>query len=274
MMHDFICPLCGAKFIRDDKIVKCENGHCFDIAKQGYVNLVPSGRLPGHIHGDNKEMVRARRDFLNAGYYTPLAESLSDIFKKYVPENGCILDCGCGEGFYSSYISEKLVSQNIDVLATDISRDAVAYAAKRGGIRCAVANTFRLPVESNGCDAILSICAPISPDEFLRILKVGGYSVIVVPANRHLWNLKSAVYLSPYENEHELLPLPGFQLKEKVNISFAVEIDNAEQIRNLFTMTPYAYNSNREDQMRLMKLDKLSDNAEFSIFVFEKKQEV
>lgn len=270
MTHDFICPLCAADFIRDAKTLRCENGHSFDIAKQGYVNLLPGGRLPGHVHGDNREMVQSRHSFLNDGHYMPLAQTLAELFKEYVCEGGCILDCGCGEGFYSSYIAEALKDRNIDVLATDISRDAVGYAAKRGNIRCAVANTFRLPIKNDSCDAVLSLCAPISGEEFSRVIKQGGYILAVIPDSKHLWSLKKAVYETPYENEPELPALPDFDVVRRYNVKFPVHLVDAQQIRALFTMTPYAYNSNREDQARLMALESLDDEAEFTVFICKK----
>ncbi len=98
MTHDFICPVCGSAFERKEKTLRCAQGHSFDIAKQGYVNLLPTGRIAGHEHGDNKEMIRARRDFLSSGYYAPLARRLSELFDEALPDNGCILDCGCGGG--------------------------------------------------------------------------------------------------------------------------------------------------------------------------------
>jgi len=269
--HDFICPKCGSAFTRTEKTLACPQGHSYDIAKQGYVNLLPGGRLPGHIHGDNREMIRARRDFLSAGHYRPLADALSARFSELVPDGGCILDCGCGEGYYSACIADALSARNIDVLATDISKDAVSYAARHGNIRCAVANSFRLPIRTASCDAVLCICTPIAASEFSRILKPGGILLAVFPDVRHLWEMKCAVYETPYENVPSVNVSPKFIVSETQKIRFPVHIETPQQIKNLFSMTPYAYNSNASDLMRLDALEMLDDHAEFVIFVCRKQ---
>ena len=42
MKSGFCCPVCGSALERGEKILTCENGHSFDIAKKGYVNLLLS----------------------------------------------------------------------------------------------------------------------------------------------------------------------------------------------------------------------------------------
>ncbi len=265
MTHDFVCPLCGSPFARDEKTLRCDAGHSFDLAKQGYVNLLPGGRLPGHMHGDNREMIRARRDFLNAGHYQPLSDALNVLFAQLVPDGGCILDCGCGEGYYSARLWEALASKTVDVLATDISRDAVSYAARRGGIRCAVANSFHLPLADGACDAVLSLCTPIAAAEFARVLRPGGWLVAVFPAARHLWALKSAVYTSPYENEPTLDVGSWFTVARQDTVRFALHIEGTSGIRSLFSMTPYAYHTGAAERVRMEALERLDDEAAFVV---------
>ena len=57
----FICPVCKNELNKAGKSFICSNGHCFDMAKSGYVNLLL--KSTGGNHGDNKLMVSARRDF-------------------------------------------------------------------------------------------------------------------------------------------------------------------------------------------------------------------
>ena len=270
MTHDFVCPVCGSAFLRTEKTLRCPQGHSFDIAKQGYVNLLPSGRIAGHEHGDNKEMIRARRDFLSSGYYAPLAERLSVLFDKILPDGACILDCGCGEGYYSSLIAQKLAARGIDVLATDISRDAVSYAARRGNIHCAVANSFHLPIKDRSIQGILSLCAPIAAQEFSRILSPDGVFLAVIPAERHLWTLKSAVYETPYENRPEAALNGYFRIREQEILRFPIAVRRKEHIHALFAMTPYAYHTSVGDRERLDRLETLEDTAEFAILTCEK----
>ncbi len=167
-------------------------------------------------------------------------------------------------------IAQRLASRGIDVLATDISRDAVSCAARREGIRCAVANSFHLPLKDRSVQGILSLCAPIAAQEFARILSPGGVFVAVIPAQRHLWALKSAVYASPYENRPEAALDGCFQIKNQEILRFPVSIQSSEHIRALFAMTPYAYHTNAADRQRLESLETLDDTAEFAILTCQK----
>ncbi len=273
MTHDFICPLCGAPFIRGEKTVRCSQGHSFDLARQGYINLLPAGRIAGRIHGDNREMIRARRDFLTAGYYKPLSEAINMVFREITPRGGCILDCGCGEGYYSEGLAEFLSTQNVDVLATDISKDAISYAARRHRIRCAVANSFHLPLADGTCDAILSLCTPIAAAEFARVLRPNGHLIAVFPAARHLWALKSMVYRDPYENTPTLNIDPYFILLRQDTVRFALHIADGKGIRNLFSMTPYAYHTTATEWTRLESIQQLDDEAAFILSVCRRREE-
>ena len=103
-MVGFCCPVCGAALKNTEKACICPNGHNFDKAKAGYVHLLThfSGRK---THGDNKEMVRARRAFLETGAYAPLKNAIAETSKKYAVTNGTALDSGCGEGYYTAAIA-------------------------------------------------------------------------------------------------------------------------------------------------------------------------
>lgn len=273
MTHDFICPLCGEAFTRDEKTLRCTRGHSFDLAKQGYVNLLPGGRLPGHEHGDNREMIRARRDFLSSGYYRPLSDAVNAVFAELVPQGGCVLDCGCGEGYYSASLAAFLAPKCVDVLATDISKDAVSYAARRGGIRCAVANSFRLPLPDGAFYGILSLCTPVAKAEFARVLRPAGYLVAVFPAPRHLWALKSAVYDAPYENAPALDISPYFEIVRQDTVRFSLHMEDAAAIRSLFSMTPYAYHTGQAERERLEALEELDDEASFVLSLCRRTQQ-
>ena len=110
----------------------CAKRHSFDMAKSGYVNLLLSKHIGKSVHGDNKMMVRARRDFLEKGYYSPLKDVLCSKAEKYF-SGGTILDAGCGEGYYTTAIFDKLESAGIavEMYGIDISKAAAELAAKR-----------------------------------------------------------------------------------------------------------------------------------------------
>lgn len=64
-----------------------------------------------------------------------------------------------------------------------------------------MASIYKLPVGDGECDEIVNIFAPACPQEFSRVLKKDGVFVKAIPLEKHLWELKSAVYDAPYENE-------------------------------------------------------------------------
>lgn len=267
-MSIFCCPVCKGALEIEEKSYKCENGHCFDISKEGYVNLILSNKS-GDVSGDDKEMVRARTEFLDKGFYSPLREKMSHLLSELCPEKPVILDAGCGEGYYTSEYS--LLSDN--VFGIDISKSAVKHASKRcKNAHFAIGSVYHLPVLDNCCDAVINCFSPNAPDEFLRVLKSDGYLLYVVPAKRHLWELKSLLYDNPYENEEKTEDYEGFELisVEKVTTKFTLESN--KEILNLFHMTPYTWNTPKECRERLMSFDRLDVTADFRIHIFRAKK--
>src|SRR5690554_777972 len=96
------CPLDGEPLVRESSSWRCPNGHNFDVARQGYVHLLPVQNKRSKDPGDSKAMVAARQGFLNAGHYQPVADAVSAAVLKGVPEASALdcLDAGCGEGYY------------------------------------------------------------------------------------------------------------------------------------------------------------------------------
>ena len=121
-MGILICPVCGQALKKAEKAYVCAQSHAYDIAKNGYINLLLSGS--GRERGDNDEMVAARRAFLSGGYYRPLSDGLSALAKKYAGGDGqVLLDAGCGEGYYTAACAALLGADR--VFGFDISRGAV-----------------------------------------------------------------------------------------------------------------------------------------------------
>ena len=77
----FVCPKCKGKLIiKDTGAAVCGAGHSYDKSRFGYYNLLLGGS--GGDHGDNREMVKARREFLGSGFYEPLASSIAELAAK------------------------------------------------------------------------------------------------------------------------------------------------------------------------------------------------
>jgi 23S rRNA (guanine745-N1)-methyltransferase len=272
-MNCFVCPVC--RNILDDKGKSfiCIKNHVFDKAKSGYVNLLQSNHMHTKSPGDNKFMVNARRDFLNKGYYSHLMEKLCEKVLQY-SNNGCtIIDAGCGEGYYTSNVCEYLEGHEVyaDIFGIDISKNAVDCASKRNKrIKFAVASIFRLPFADNSADTLITLFAPYCNEEFHRVIRKGGIMIMAVPAENHLWSLKRAVYDNPYKNEVKSYELDGFEFIESVKVNNFIHIDNNKDIMNLFSMTPYYYNTDEKGQKRLSELENIDTEADFEILIYRK----
>jgi 23S rRNA (guanine745-N1)-methyltransferase len=129
------CPSCSELLSLNAKVWQCDNGHTFDCAKEGYVNLLLAQHKNSKAPGDSKEMVVARQQFLAQGYYRPLADKIGAIVADFVNNKTplSLLDAGCGEGYYTGQVLDKLVQQGVSVIASgiDISKPAIIKAAKR-----------------------------------------------------------------------------------------------------------------------------------------------
>lgn len=251
--------------------MKCCENHSYDISKFGYVNLLLSQKSSKKRHGDDKLMARSRRDFLDKGYYGHLLEKLRELSLKYCTNGGEFLDLGCGECYYSSnirhYLAENAVEMNF--YGIDISKDILAVGSKRGGISLAVASASDLPFADESLDTVMSVFAP-SFDDTVRVLKKGGTYIKVIPLERHLIQLKEAVYDDVYLNKGENEVLSGLSLVEKQDLEQVIHLENNGDIDALFKMTPYYYKTSQKDQEKLTRLDSLDVLTQFRVLVYKK----
>ncbi|MCX7615648.1 MAG: methyltransferase domain-containing protein [Clostridiales bacterium] len=273
-MSYLICPVCSKDLRVNETSYFCENKHLFDRAKSGYVNLYLNQQGKDHQHGDDKQMIRARRDFLDQDYYKPLLSAVCKAIS-VIAENDCrILDAGCGECYYTAHVFEYLLVTGIkpEILGIDISKDALKVGAKRcPHIELAVASVFHLPVKDESYDILLSIFAPFGPEEFHRVIKTNGVMIRVIPLERHLFSLKKAVYDAPYENPIEHPEVDGFSLIDRREIRETICLRRKEDILNVFTMTPYYYKTSQDDKRKLEGLSALDTEIEFGILTYRKK---
>lgn len=275
-MFGFTCPVCGEALSSDGKSLRCGKGHCYDIAKGGYVNLLMSNAPAAKRHGDDALMIKARRDFLEKGYYIPLRDAICRIITPFLAQGVSILDAGCGDGWYSAALAAHLAQEGIaaDILGIDISKDALKAAARRSSeIGLAVASVYKLPVAEKSCSAVLSIFAPLAQEEFARVLEDNGLLLRVVPLEEHLWELKQAVYDVPRENPPDAESVQGFELAASEEVRYSINLQSNEDICNLFAMTPYYYKTGQKDQDKLQHIDSLEVRAAFGIRLWRKKSE-
>lgn len=256
-----VCPKCRKPLILKDRSFCCENRHSYDLAKSGYVNLVLGNTKTS---GDSKEMVKARSEFLNHGYYQPLSLRLNELLLEY--HVAALVDAGCGEGYYTQRfpVSSKF--------GFDLSKQALIEASKRDKrTRYAIASIFDLPVADDSVDAMVNIFAPIPFQEALRILRGKGILLVVSPAQKHLWGLKSVLYEHPYENElNEVDSLSMKKIHEEI-LSYPIHVER-EHIIPLFMMTPYYWKSGKDALKKLEELNSLDTEAAFRIQIFQKQE--
>jgi len=231
---------------------RCENGHSYDVAKQGYVNLLPVQNKRSKDPGDSKAMVQARREFLEQGYYEPLAQVLADTVLAQGEQ--AVLDAGCGEGYYLRYLVEQAEQNGTDLsmAALDISKWAVQAAAKRDKrLSWMVASNNSIPMDDNSVDTILCVFGFPVEAEFKRVLKPGGRLIMVDPTGDHLKELKAIIY-SEIKTKSDNLPVNSeyWSLASEQRVTFQFELNNNQAVQNLLTMTPHLYRSSAEGRER------------------------
>ncbi|MCI8496778.1 MAG: methyltransferase domain-containing protein [Clostridiales bacterium] len=277
-MSGFCCPVCSKPLAKQEKQYLCAKGHSFDLAKSGYVNLLPPASRHSKTPGDNKMMVNARRSFLSSGYYAPLSDcvcrTVIRCLASCVERPAVILDAGCGEGYYTGRLCTALAEQKIpaQILGVDISKTAVDKAAKSvKTARFAVASVFHLPVADQSCDLLLNLFAPYCEEEILRALCPDGSFVMAIPGERHLWELKQAAYDQPYLNEVKDYAIKGLELVKREEIFQTLSLPDQNTIDCLFKMTPYYYKTSQKDQQKLEKLERLDVTMQFELLTYRKK---
>ena len=262
-----ICPICGNELNQQDRQLLCPSRHSFDIARQGYVNLLTVQQKHSLAPGDTREQVLARRAFLEAGYYAPIARTLIATAEKY-GVTGDILDIGCGEGWYSAQLADALA---LPLTGLDISKEAVrCAAAKYKNHRWLCATAAHIPVPDGSAGLLTSLFALTLPEEFHRVLAEGGLYFQVLAAQDHLMGLKSIIYDELHLKGKDTVPeIPGFQRLESIPIRFSFAIEG-EQIRNLFSMTPHVFRIGKEGARRLAETTHLEDTASCMLNVFRR----
>ncbi|MDT8386876.1 MAG: methyltransferase domain-containing protein [Thiogranum sp.] len=267
------CPVCGTSLQGQDRQLVCAQKHSFDIAKEGYVNLLPSHHKRSADPGDDRHMLDSRRAFLARGYYQPLVENLVDWCTRLALEAGppfAVLDTGCGEGYYTEAIAEAVVNALMPEQcwcgAIDIARHAVRMAARRTRlVHYAVASNAAIPLPSESIDCVLQIFAPGYAQEVLRILKPGGWFIAVTPGPRHLQGLRRLVYDQPREHTPAATDSSDLRHVERFHLDFTIQVQGKQDVNNLLAMTPYFWQASRTKQAAIAALDVLDTDVSFII---------
>jgi len=259
----FACPLDGSALQITDRSWRCVNGHSFDIARQGYIHLLPVQNKRSKDPGDNKEMVAARQRFLSSGFYQPLADAMNRaVFHEEFnePSINC-LDAGCGDGYYMRQLAHS-ASETIDIalMGLDISKWAVLSAAKQDKrLSWVVGSNANLPVLSETLDRILCLFGfPVYP-EFARVLKSGGEIVQMDAGVDHLRELREIIYpeLRAPRPDQKAMP-EGFTNLDTSVIRYTLALPDKGSIADLLAMTPHLYRANADGLARAAELESLT----------------
>lgn len=258
------CPHDESSLQLSGHSLKCAAGHSFDIAKQGYVNLLPVQQKRSKHPGDNAAMVAARSRFLNLGYYEKIAEHLSEITAALVNNSNCVIDAGCGEGYYLDYLQKSLREHVQTFIGFDISKQAIISACKRNrDITWLVASNKNPPLQPGCADLLLSLFGFPNPHTFSSLLKPGGYLITVDPGTNHLIELRNLLYpetnikkRTNEESERHVSLTEYFERHDDQEMYYSVQLNQAALL-DLAKMTPHYYRANEQGRRRLLQCDEL-----------------
>lgn len=259
------CPVCHNDLQAGDKQYVCAAGHGFDVARQGYVNLLLSSQRPSQAPGDNAEMIADRRAFLEAGHYQPLREHIEAWLDRRQQAAGAlrVLDLGCGEGYYTAAFAGRDARQ---VYALDISRPALASAAKRGRtVTWCVGTSRALPFHDRSLDVVLNIFCRPHVAETRRVLRDGGTLLLVGPGVDHLQELRAVLYDNVVRQEShstEEVTRGGFVLRDTATLNYEFTVAGPA-IGQLARMTPHYWRAPQAGRERLEALTTLITRACF-----------
>lgn len=250
----FLCPICNKSMTISSnyKSLLCMNNHCYDLAKQGYVNFLSQ---KGNY---TENLFRYRKIIFEKGFYKPVVDRIKDIIDSYfIDKNITILDVGCGEGYYSDSIQKEY---NNTIFSFDISKDAINIASKRNkNVIWMISDLNNIPIKNNSVDCILDILTPANYKEFCRVLKKKGYLIKVIPGNNYLFQLRKLASNELKNKEYNNKKVIDYyndhmKLIRKETLTYTLKLDKEEAIA-FANMTPMTMDVNLQN----IDLDKLTE---------------
>ncbi len=247
----FMCPLCGEKMAAEHLSFVCSRAHRFDLAKGGYVNLLPHADQTRY----SKSLFAARRNVCSQGFFDPLLDRISALIQNTLAEQKTLvlLDAGCGEGSHTAGIIRRLrqaqtdnTSEQDDRLCSvgiDISKEGIKMAtSQEAPVIWCVSDLAAMPFQADAFNIVLNILSPANYREFKRIMQPKGYLIKVVPESVYLQEIRDAAYggqdRPPYDNDQVI---EGFYAHmtdcRQERIEYKV-YPNLEYLDDILRMTP------------------------------------
>lgn len=279
-MMQLSCPVCRAPLQMDTEArsLRCAAGHSFDRARQGYWNLLLAQRKKSKDPGDNSEMIQARRRFLDSGYYWLIADRLNQLLIDELAgiQTPRLLDLGCGEGYYTTQMEEALNAAGFSaqIAGLDISKHAVKAACKRSDtIDWLVATGAAIPLPDASLDALTLMFSRVMPGPMAQVLKPGALLAVVWPGPAHLLELRELIYDEVRQREYD----PGselealFEHQRTETLSFDFEIDNAQGIDDLLTMTPHGQRIKSASHSAILERGQIHCRADIRVGLYRRR---
>lgn len=267
------CPIDLSPLQKNQNSYNCLQLHNFDVAKNGYINLLPVHLKNSKHPGDNAPMIKARTDFLETGLYDLILHRVYEKLMLFILNNEAmhfnIIDAGCGNGYYTVGIKNLIANfpnkKTVALLGYDISKEAILSASKRSrDITWAVATNKRVPICNQSSNIVVSIFGFPVFEEFRRILEVGGMLLLVEPGPQHLLELRQALYPMIKDNKKgkdEQAIKKYFFLNEKKEYKETYGEFSSQNVSDLIYMTPHGFRASRE------KIKLITDNPSFRIMI-------
>ncbi len=271
------CPKCHQILTQDGRNWRCADGHSYDTAKQGYVNLLLVDQKKSKHPGDDMDMVRARAEFLDAGYYQPISGALNQMVSEQMASQGPaanLLDIGCGDGWYTANLKQAL-SEETQITGLDISRDAVKYATRRSkAIRWIVASGARPPVPQHSQNAIVTLFTPLMPQGLDYALAENGFVMTASTGPRHLSELRERIYTDvrdEFWSPVQQLQDAGFDCVAEQPVNFRFRPADTDALINLLNMTPHRWKVSPDKVTALKAQDTFEVEADVTLHCFRRK---
>jgi len=243
------CPNCHEKLFGESKIFKCANNHSFDLAKEGYLNLLLPNQKKTKLPGDNKEMIENRERFLSEGFYKKMVDQILVCFENMPNPDSrlTVLDVGCGSGFFLRQIANEKMYR----IGLDISKYAMSKAARLDkGATYVVSSYKSCPIGNESIDVIINNFAPLDLSEASRVLKPGGSILKIVPYKNHMKQLAQLIYREFHPHTSDFTNLiekfNSFDISQKKEITYECSLTRAQAL-NLIGMTPYFHKFKGQD---------------------------
>lgn len=248
------CTICHSEIkMMDSKSLVCENGHSFDLAKQGYVNMLQKQVSTMYDH----TLFDARKRIIyDYKFYDKVHQKISKIIDEALQEGGLVFDAGSGEGTHLNAIFNHLDKDSIHGIGLDISKDGIVMAAKNySDLNWLVGDLTQTPFKEHSLDIILSFLSPANYSEFKRIMKPNGLLIKIIPGSHYLKEIRE--HLSDEDKEYENTDTVNL-MRNKVDViseervTYEREVDE-EVLRDILTMTPLTWHISESQIESILK---------------------